>query len=180
MGFKFNKRVWDGYEIFFKTRGGFGYYPIPPRPAPFTYKIPNGVPSIWFISFFNYTSTFRATHNQITGKKIKIKHKDNILSNELKQNFIEMTKARIGVKTKQQKHPNWKMKQDQEQRKPKLLFKPRTWGSRIKNAQVHPRTITIPSDSQLMIQSQKLNEITSPLSKSSVLLLLLHIFAKDS
>ena len=68
-GFKFNKRVWDGYGILFKTRGGFGYYPIPPCPAPFAYKIPNGVPSIWFVSFFNYTSAFRATHNQITGKK---------------------------------------------------------------------------------------------------------------
>ena len=68
-GFKFNKQFGTGMRFFFKTRGGFGYYPIPPRPAPFTYKIPNGVPSIWFVPFFNYTSAFRATHNQIIEKK---------------------------------------------------------------------------------------------------------------
>ena len=39
MGFKFNERIWDGYEIFFLTWSGFKYCPIPPRPAPFTYKI---------------------------------------------------------------------------------------------------------------------------------------------
>ena len=31
-GFNFNKRVWDGFENFFLTRGGFGYCPVPPRP----------------------------------------------------------------------------------------------------------------------------------------------------
>ena len=47
-GFKFNKLVWDGYEIYFlnpgRVQGGFGYCPIPPRPAsshptPIIYKI---------------------------------------------------------------------------------------------------------------------------------------------
>ena len=39
MRFKFNKRVWDGYEIFIKTWGGFGYCPISSHSALFTYKI---------------------------------------------------------------------------------------------------------------------------------------------
>ena len=40
-GFKFNKRVWEGYEIFFLNRGWVRVlpHPAPPRPAPFIYKI---------------------------------------------------------------------------------------------------------------------------------------------
>ena len=37
-GFKFNKRVWDGYEIFF-FKPGTGSSITPSHPAPFTYKI---------------------------------------------------------------------------------------------------------------------------------------------
>ena len=31
VGYYFSKRVWDGFGIFFETRGGFGYCPAPPR-----------------------------------------------------------------------------------------------------------------------------------------------------
>ena len=39
--FKFNKRVWNEYEIFFKPEAGSGIVssrPAPSRPVPFTYK----------------------------------------------------------------------------------------------------------------------------------------------
>ena len=29
----------NGFENFFKTRGGFGYCPVPPRPVPIIFKI---------------------------------------------------------------------------------------------------------------------------------------------
>ena len=34
-GFNFNKRVWDGFENFFKTLDRFGYCPVPSRLATF-------------------------------------------------------------------------------------------------------------------------------------------------
>ena len=38
-GFKFNKQVWDRYEIFFKPETGSGQVRVLPHSAPFTYKI---------------------------------------------------------------------------------------------------------------------------------------------